>query len=194
MKKLLYKYLSAFYVLDKNGRGNYVIFKDEGDGLVRHDDEKLVKELVEIFGYGYTRTKWVINSWANTIIPHVDLNYYWQKRNNLEFPIARSISSSLIGGDLVSIRPMPSPIGTLMYLDYQYGQLDHPTPQYILAADPVDENPQIAIAKVRNPDLAINGRQATIRKWLDSGLLDDFDYRKDSIAALYEAQSRMLLE
>ncbi len=181
MKKLLYKYLSAFYVLGKNGRGNYVIFKDEGDGLVRDDDDKLVKELVEIFGYGYTRTKWCIDSWAKTIIPHVDLKYYWEKRNYLEFPIARSISSSLIGGDLITIEPMSAPTNNLFYLDYQYGTLDHRTPDYLI--DGVD------VAKVRNPD-----KNDTIKKWLDSGLLDDFDYRKDSIAALYEAQTRMLLE
>ena len=178
MNKLLYKYLSAFYVLGKNGRGNYVIFKDEGDGLVRYDDEKLVKELVEIFGYGYTRTKWVINSWANTIIPHVDLKYYWQKRNNLEFPIARIISSSFLGTDLARVEPMSGPTGQLFYLDYQYGQIDHPTPDY-----------QIGTPKVRNPD-----RNETIRKWQASGLLDDFDYRKESISELYESQARQFLE
>ena len=198
MKKLLYKYLNAIYVLDKQTNGYYAIFIDEGDRLVKQHNDNIVKELVEIFGYGYTRTKWCIDSWAKTIIAHVDLRDYWGLRylddTAFEFPIVRSISASLIGGDLVSIRPMPSPTGTLMYLDYQYGQLDHPTPHYIVAADPVDENPRIGIAEVRNPDLAINGRQATIKKWLDSGLLDDFDYRKDSIAALYEAQYRMLLE
>jgi hypothetical protein len=141
MKKLLYKYLSAFYVLGKNGRGNYVIFKYEGDGLVKYDDEKLVKELVEIFGYGYTRTKWAINSWANTIIPHVDLSNYWRNRYTIDFPIARSISSSLIGGDLISIESMSAPTGQLFYMDYQYGQLDHPTPDY-----------EIGVPKPRNPD------------------------------------------
>lgn len=189
MKKLLYKYLNAFYVLGKNGRGNYVIFKDEGGGLTKHDDDDLVKELVEIFGYGYTRTKWCIDSWAKSIIPHVDLRHYWQKKNYLGFPIARSISSSLIGGDLVSVAPMSAPTGHLFYLDYNYGQLDHPTPNYMLATDPVDDNPHISVAKVRTPD-----RNETIRKWIDSGFLDDFDTRKDSIAALYEAQTRMFLE
>ena len=176
MKKLLYKYLNAFYVLGKNGRGNYVIFKDEGDGLVKYDDERLIKELVEIFGYGYTRTKWAINSWAKTIIPHVDLSNYWRRRYTIDFPIARSISSSLIGGDLISIESMSAPTGQLFYMDYQYGQLDHPTPDY-----------EIGVPKPRNQD-----RSDVIRKWQASGLLDDFDGSKESIAALYEGQARQL--
>jgi hypothetical protein len=194
MKKLLYKYLNAFYVLDKQANGFYAIYKDEGDGLVKQHNDNIVRELVEIFGYGYTRTKWCIDSWAKTIIPHVDLRYYWGLRNLdssvFEFPIARSISASLIGGDLVRVEPMSAPTGNLFYLDYQYGQIDHPTPDYLIGGvDPANNDSRISIAKVKNPD-----RNETIRKWVDSGLLDDFDYRKESLAALYEAQTRMLLE
>jgi len=181
MKKLLYKYLNAFYVLDKNGRGNYVIFKHEGDWLVKYDDERLIKELVEIFGYGYTRTKWSINSWAKTIIPHVDLRNYWSKRYSIGFPIVTSVSASLLGTDLVRVEPMSGPTGQLFYMDYQYGQLDHPTPDYEISG--------VNVAKVRNPD-----RNETIRKWQASGLLDYIDGTKESIAALYEAQAKMFLE
>jgi hypothetical protein len=177
MKKLFYKYLNAFYVLGKNGRGNYVIFKKEND-VIKYDDEKLIKELVEIFGYSYTRSKWAINSWAKTIIPHVDLSNYWSSRHSIDFPIARSISSSLIGGDLISIEPMSAPTGNLFYLDYQYGQIDHPTPDY-----------QIGVPKPRNPD-----RNEIIRKWQASGLLDFYDGSKQSLAALYESQARQFLE
>ena len=193
MKKLLYKYLSAFYVLDKQTNGYYAIFKDEGDRLVKQNNDNIVKELVEIFGYGYTRTKWTIDSWGKTIIPHVDLRYYWGLRylddTAFEFPVVRSISSSLIGGDLVSVKPLSAPTGNLFYLDYQYGQLDHQTPNYMLATDPVDDNPHISVAKVRKPD-----KSDIIRKWQASGLLDYFDGTKQSITALYEAQAKMFLE
>jgi hypothetical protein len=176
MKKLLYKYLNAFYVLGKNGRGNYVIFKKEND-VIKYDDEKLIKELVEIFGYSYTRSKWAINSWAKTIIPHVDLSNYWSTRYSIGFPIVTSVSASLIGGDLISIEPMSAPTGNLFYLDYQYGQIDHPTPDY-----------QIGVPKPRNPD-----RNEIIRKWQASGLLDSYDGSKQSLAALYESQARQFL-
>ena len=59
----------------------------------------------------------------------------------------------------------------------------------MLAVDPISEDPHITIAKVKNPD-----RNETIKKWLDSGFLDDFDTRKDSIAALYEAQAKQFLK
>ena len=89
----------------------------------------------------------------------------------------------------MAVRPMSPPTGLLYYIDYQYEVLDHPTPNYMLAVDPVNDNPHIAIAKVRNPD-----RNEIIRKWQASGLLDNFDGNKESLAALYESQAKQLLK
>ena len=155
-------------------------------------EEKLIEEIVTLFGYSFTKTKWLIHDWAKKQKSDYCLKFYWKSHeidSNVFMPIARQIAASTIGQDLVAVRPMSVPTGLLTYLDYTYGELDHPTPQYVMAVDPVDENPHINIAKVRNPD-----RNETIRKWQASGLLDYFDGSKDSIAALYESQARQLLE
>ena len=136
---------------------------------------------------------WLIHDWAKSQKPDYCLKFYWKSNEidyNFAMPIVRRVMAATVGQDLVAVQPLKGPTGHLFYLDHQYGELDHPTPNYILAADPVDENPNITIAKPRNPD-----RQEILRKWIDSGLLDNVgDDAKQSLAALYEAQSRQLLE
>jgi hypothetical protein len=193
MKKYIVKYLTENYFLDKSQLGNAGIysFEDTREWKVPVDAKKLIEEVVTLFGYSFTRTKWLIHAWAKKQKPDHCLNFYWTSHEvNFAMPIVRSVMASTVGQDLVAVQPLNGPTGHLFYLDYQYGEIDHPTPNYILAADPVDENPNIAIAKPRNPD-----RQATIRKWIESGLLDNVgDDTKQSLAALYEAKTKTLLE
>jgi hypothetical protein len=173
MKKYIVSYLTENYYLDKSEIGNAGIyaFDDDRRFKVPTNAKKLIEEIVTLFGYSFTRTKWLIHDWCYKQKPDYSLKFYWKSQ------------------DLVAVRPMGGPTGTLMYLDYQYGELDHPTPNYILAVDPIDNESHINIAKVRNPD-----RNETIRKWQASGLLDNFDGSLPSIAALYESQARQLLE
>ena len=192
MKKYIVRYLTENYYLDKSQIGNAGIysFEDTREWKIPVKAKELIEEVVTLFGYSFTRTKWFIHDWCKKQKPDYCLKFYWLSHEvELFFPIVRNIASSTIGQDLVQVRPMGAPIGNLMYLDYQYGQLDHPTPNYILSTDPINDNTHINIAKVRNPD-----RNETIRKWQASGLLEYFDTRKDSIAALYESQARQLLK
>jgi hypothetical protein len=194
MKKYIVSYLTENYYLDKSEIGNAGIyaFDDDRRYKVPVNAKKLIEEIVTLFGYSFTRTKWLIHDWTKEQKPDFCLKFYWKSHEiggNFSMPIVRRVMSSTIGQDLVAVTPMSLPTGLLHYIDYQYGELNHPTPNYILAADPVDENSNIAIAKPRNPD-----RQATIQKWIDSGLLDNFDLQKQNIAALYESQARQLLE
>ena len=183
--------------MEKSEIGNAGIyaFDDDRRYKVPVNAKKLIEEIVTLFGYSFTRTKWLIHDWTKEQKPDFCLKFYWKSHEidgtfgTMAMPIVTRVMASTIGQDLVAVTPMSAPTGTLMYLDYTYGESDHPTPNYILAADPVDENSNIAIAKPRNPD-----RQATIQKWIDSGLLDNFDLQKQNIAALYESQARQLLE
>lgn len=194
MKKYIVSYLTENYYLDKSEIGNAGIyaFDDDRRFKVPTNAKKLIEEIVTLFGYSFTRTKWLIHDWCYKQKPDYCLKFYWKSHEidgNIFMPIARQVAASTIGQDLVRVEPMSGPTGTLMYLDYQYGELDHPTPNYILAVDPIDNEPHINIVKVRNPD-----RNETIRKWQASGLLDNFDGSLPSIAALYESQARQLLE
>lgn len=42
-------------------------------------------------------------------------------------PIAMNVAARTIGLDLVSVQPMSAPLGTLHYMDYQYGDTKHTT-------------------------------------------------------------------
>lgn len=193
MKKYIVKYLTENYFLDKSQLGNAGIysFEDTREWKIPVDAKKLIEEIVTLFGYSFTRTKWLIHAWAKKQKPDHCLNFYWTSHEvNFAMPIVTRVMASTIGQDLVRVEPMGGPTGTLMYLDYQYGELDHPTPDYLIGGvDPANDNPQIAIAKVRNPD-----RNATIRKWIASGLLDDFDVTKQSLAAHYDGKTKSLLK
>lgn len=179
--------------MDKSEIGNAGIyaFDDDRRYKVPVNAKKLIEEIVTLFGYSFTRTKWLIHDWTKEQKPDFCLKFYWKSHEiggTFAMPIVRRVMASTIGQDLVAVTPMSLPTGLFHYIDYQYGELNHPTPNYMLAVDPVDENSNIAIAKPRNPD-----RQATIQKWIDSGLLNNFDLQKQNIAALYESQARQLL-
>jgi len=192
MKKYIVRYLTENYYLDKSEIGNAGIysFDDTREWKVPVKAKELIEEVATLFGYSFTRTKWFIHDWCKKQKPDYCLKFYWSSHEvELLFPIARSIAASTIGSDLIRVEPMGGPTGLLTYSNYQYGELHHPTPNYMLAVDPISEDPHITIAKVKNPD-----RNETIKKWLDSGFLDDFDTRKDSIAALYEAQAKQFLK
>lgn len=42
-------------------------------------------------------------------------------------PITMKVAARTVGLDLVSVRPMSAPLGTLHYMDYQYGDTKHTT-------------------------------------------------------------------
>lgn len=188
MKKYIVKYLTENYFLDKSQIGNAGIysFDDTREWKTPVNAKELIEEIVTLFGYSFTRTKWFIHEWAKKQKPDYCLNFYWTSHKidgDIFLPIARRVMASTIGHDLVRVEPMGGPTGTIMYLD-------HSTPDYLIGGvDPVVDNPHINIAKVRNPD-----RDATIRKWEASGLLEGIDNSKQSIAALYESQARQLLK
>lgn len=198
MKKYIHSYLTENYYLDKSQIGNagiYVIGDDKNNRPPTNAN-KLIEEISTIFGYPFTRTKWIINGWAKKQKPDYCLKFYWTSHevDGLMSPAVRRIMASTIGQDLVAVTPMSAPTGTLLYLDYQYGELDHPTPQYVMATDPATPDSEPSVFKVEGVDDMRLQKERTLKKWLDSGLLDGFDDKKDSIASLYEAQTKQFLK
>jgi hypothetical protein len=120
MKKHIFKYLTENYFLDKSQIGNAGIysFDDTKEWKVPVKAKELIDEVVTLFGYSFTRTKWFIHDWCTKQKPDYCLKFYWTSHD-------------------------------------------------------IDFN--------------------AIRKWQASGLLDNFDSGKQSLAALYEGQAKQLL-
>jgi hypothetical protein len=99
MKKYIVSYLTENYYLDKSEIGNAGIyaFDDDRRFKVPTNAKKLIEEIVTLFGYSFTRTKWLIHDWAHKQKSDFCLKFYWKSHeidSNLFFPIARSVAGS----------------------------------------------------------------------------------------------------
>jgi len=182
MKKYILSYLTENYFLDKSQLGNAGIYNigDNRDNNPPVKAKELIEEIVTLFGYGFTRTKWIINDWAKKQRPDLCLKFYWGSHDGSIFapfmPLVRRVAASTIGQDLVQIKLLSKPRGKLFYIDYNYGEIQHPTPDFTFAATDTT-------------------RQEIIRKWQESGLLEGMgDSNKQNIALLLEGQAKQLLK
>lgn len=126
MEKLVQQYLFQYYYIDTSEVGNDGIYYrlDENKWKSAHNGVKLINEIVTVFGLEDIddSVKIIINDWAATIKPDVDLEFYWKTMEDLfAFPITHRIAATTIGLDLVAVQPMDGPKGELLYMDFQYG-------------------------------------------------------------------------
>jgi hypothetical protein len=79
MKKFIVNYITQNYYLDKSEVGNAGIYAYDDNRVwkVPVNADKLIKEIVNLFGYSYSRTKWFIHKWAKTQKPDYCLKFYW---------------------------------------------------------------------------------------------------------------------
>lgn len=125
MEKFVQQYLSTYYYIKTSEVGNDGIYYVNDDRRIptAHNGDKLITEIVTVFGLENVdgNIKIIINNWAATIKPDVDLEFYWKTTEELfGFPIAQQIAATTIGLDLVAVQPMEGPIVGLMYMDFQY--------------------------------------------------------------------------
>ena len=80
MKKYIVGYLTENYYLDKSEIGNAGIyaFDDTREWKVPVNAKKLIEEIVTLFGYSFTRTKWLIHDWCYKQKPDYCLKFYWK--------------------------------------------------------------------------------------------------------------------
>jgi len=117
------QYLSEYYYIKTSEVGNDGIYSiiDERRIPIPFNGSKLIKEIVTIFGLEEDVLKSYIESWAVSIKPDVDLEFYWKTTEDLfGFPIAHQIAATTIAMDLVAVQPLSAPRGKLMYMDFQY--------------------------------------------------------------------------
>jgi hypothetical protein len=173
MEKFVQQYLSTYFYIKASEVGNDGIYYVNDDRRIPtpHSGSKLIKEIVTVFGLEDIddSLKIIINTWAATIKPDVDLEFYWKTMDDLfGFPITHQIAATTIGLDLVAVQPMDGPRGELLYMDFQYG------------VDTATGDSQTVTATTRN------GR-----------VYDEEIYRQswgDMVAQLYENQQNHIVE
>ena len=148
MERLVHSYLSQNYVLELEEIPRYSIFLFDGDALYDiNDDSKyrsfktpsqLLSELNTVFFLTHDELKPLVLSWAIKIKEDANLDRYWGYIQSL-LPIAKQIVGQTIGLDLVAVQPVSVPRGELLYMDYQFGELDHPTPEINITVNDRDD-------------------------------------------------------
>ena len=125
MIKFIYNYLSKYYYIKTSEAGNDGIyyFYDERVIPVPFIGSKLIEEVSNVFGLNSDGSLEVIISWALSIKPDINLEFYWKITEfDSILPVAMRVASHTIGLDLVSIQPLEAPIGELKFMDYTYGE------------------------------------------------------------------------
>lgn len=125
MKKLVHSYLSSLYEPSKHLESvskKIVLFSfhcivKKGTIEVVYGDA-ILKELVLLAYLDEVTLKKLVNEWAVSIIPDIDLTKYWEFEPNL-IPIAMKVASQTIALDLAPEQPLDGPKGILKFLDYQ---------------------------------------------------------------------------
>jgi hypothetical protein len=128
MENFIYNYLTENFYVSTSEVGNDGIYKV--DDTRRHktpiNGDKLVKEIVTVFALKNEESKNLINIWAKQQKPDVDLDFYWATEENIfesaAFPMVRQVFAQTLSQDLVAVKPLSQPKGTLMYLDYVYSE------------------------------------------------------------------------
>ncbi len=108
MKKVIYKYLSAFFTI----KGDEILLKGTERRYYRYT---LVKELIKVFNLTQKQIKWYVRDWALRENRNFDFDKYWGNIN----------TRGLIASELVSVQPMDPPSGQLFYMDFVYQNISH---------------------------------------------------------------------
>jgi len=127
MEKLVQQYLFEYYYIDTSEIGNDGIYYklNQNKWKSPHSYNLLLKEIETVFGIEEVLIKLIINDWAVSEKPDVDLEFYWTTMEDLiGFPIALAVAARTMGTDIVSVQPLSAPRGELMYMDFQYEKED----------------------------------------------------------------------
>lgn len=127
MEKFIYTYLSENYYIRKSDVGNDGIYQlyDDRRIPVPFNADRLIKDLVTVFGVTKSEAKSYIYRWSLLINPKSDLEFYWKisdEFSGILFPMVQSVAARTISSELVSVKPMSAPQIELLYLDYVYSK------------------------------------------------------------------------
>lgn len=125
MEKFVQSYLSKNYEIGTSEVGNDGIYSVEDKREVRAPiyGNKLVAEVITIFSIDDNESKELINKWAITKKPDINLEFYWATVEDIFkelFPIIQGLSARTVGVDLVPVQPMSDASGELLSFDFLY--------------------------------------------------------------------------
>jgi len=149
MEKLIHKYLDENYFPYKEANDHYRIYDNdmELETLFEIQPTRLNKTLKDIYGLSFEEVKLFVYTWAVKYFQDIDLDKYWERYieldkyfgegtpietfclgdyseargfDNVAFPMARRIFSSVVAQDLVTVQPLSAPKGMLFYMDFKY--------------------------------------------------------------------------
>lgn len=127
MEKFIYTYLSENYYIQTSEVGNQGIYQkhDSRRIPVPFNGDRLVKDVVTVFGVTKDEAHRYIYEWSRLVEPDVDLTFYWKMADefsNTLFPVIQRVAARTISQDLISVQPMSAPTMELQYLDYVYSK------------------------------------------------------------------------
>jgi len=124
MDLIVQKYLSRYYYIKTSDVGNDGIYEklDDRKRPSPFSSTKLLKEISVIFSLSEEEVKAYVTNWSVLIKTDVDLEFYW-KTMDMIMPMSVRIAAQTIGLDLVTVQPMATPVGELMFLDFQHGDV-----------------------------------------------------------------------
>jgi hypothetical protein len=95
MKKYIVRYLTENYYLDKSQIGNAGIYSLDDNREIKPpvNANILINEIVTLFNYPFTRTRWLIHYWVKKQKPDYSLDFYWKSHG--------------IGGSLIILMTNP---------------------------------------------------------------------------------------
>lgn len=118
MKKIVYKYLSEYYYIGKS--------EMENDGIYSKIDIRrykapirgltIITEVSTIFNITKDKAKEFITAWSIQEFTNINLEFYWKIPSDFLLPLAKAIASKTIGQELVNVKPMDVPTGSLPYV------------------------------------------------------------------------------
>lgn len=129
MEEYLYEYLTQNYYIKTSGIGNDGIYKINDTRRIETpmNGDKLVTEIITIFGVEKEEVSLYVYKWASNIKHDIDLDYYWKVHwyvdvnadlyNDVVLPMLENINARSVSGDLEPIIPMEKPDSTLFYMD-----------------------------------------------------------------------------
>jgi hypothetical protein len=125
MKRYVQSYLSSLFYISTSEVGNDGVYSLTDDRKYKSPvyGEGFLKELIDIFGCSEEETKTIVYEWAIEQKSDVNLTFFWSTKEDILsgiFPIIERVAARTIAQDLVSVQPMNTPTGELLYYDVYY--------------------------------------------------------------------------